>query len=168
MSIHKQIIFATQQQVVNLGFPVMSPLSGRIKPLEEHPEVIFSTGALGCGLALEISSHKIIAPFDGIIEKVKMGGTEVYFKARNGLRLLVALNIDPSYFPLPGLAIIKHENQNVKASEAIVHFDLRKVPTPIIASVTILNYQKLGAIYYSHNQITAGEDVLFKVTAKKR
>jgi len=168
MSIHKQVIFATEQQVVNLGFPVVSPITGKVLPLEEHPEAIFSTGTLGCGLAFEITSHKILAPFDGVIEQIKMGGTEVYFKAKNGLRLLVALDINPMYFPLSGLAIKKHENQTVKAAEPVVHFDLRKIPTPIVASVTVLNHKKLGAIYYSQVQITAGEDILFKVTAKKR
>jgi len=168
MSIHKQVIFATQQQVVNLGFPVVSPLSGKSLPLEHHPEKIFSTGMLGCGLAFEITSHKIVAPFDGVIEQIKMGGTEVYFKAKNGLKLLVAIDIDPIHFPLPGLAIKKHENQVVKAAESVVHFDLRKIPMPIFASVTVLNHQKLGAIYYSNNQLTAGEDILFKITSKKR
>jgi len=168
MSVHKQVIFATQQQVENIGFPITSPLSGKVLPLKEHPEAIFSSGALGCGLTFEITSHKILAPFDGIIEKIKMGGTEVYFKAKNGLRILVALNIDPIHLPLPGLAIKKQEKQMVKSTEPVVHFDLRKIPSPIYGSVTVLNHKKLGAIYFSQVQLTAGEDVLFKATSKKR
>ncbi|SFC87808.1 PTS glucose transporter subunit IIA [Pseudoalteromonas denitrificans] len=168
MSIHKQVIFATEQQVKNIGFTVYSPISGKITPLINHPQTIFSSGILGCGLAFEVTSHKIVAPFDGIVEQIKLGGSEVYFKAKNGIKLLIALEIDQEYFPLPGLAIKKQEAQQIKAGEPIIHFDLRKIPVPIYGCVTILNHQKLGAIYYSQSNITAGSDVLFKITSKKR
>ncbi len=168
MSVHEQVHYVTEQELGNIGFPIFAPLSGKIIPLSKHPQTIFARGILGCGVAVELSSHKISAPFDGSIEQIKLGGTEVYLKSNNGIKLLIAIDIDPSHFPLPGLCIKKLNKQLITRGEPLIYFDLRQIPPPIIASITVLNYQQLGNIYYSQTQININSDVLFKVTAKKR
>ena len=75
---------------------ITSPFTGKVIPLQEHPEPIFRFGILGPGITVKLSSHKILAPFDGTLLQVKNAGTEFILQAKNGLKVLINLTITGS------------------------------------------------------------------------
>ena len=168
MAVHKQVIKTNENQVQGLGLSVYSPVSGKVFPLEHHPIALFSRGIMGCGVMLLMTGHKLYAPFDGTVEQIRAGGTEFILKSRQGVQLLISLDIDERYLPLSGLRYYVNQKQSFTAKSLLFYADFRQVKEPIHVAVTIINHQKLGGIYYSHQQVLAPNDVLFHITAKQR
>ena len=46
---------------------VTSPLAGEIIALEDTPDAVFASGAMGKGVAIEPSVGEVVAPADGVI-----------------------------------------------------------------------------------------------------
>ena len=71
---------------------IKSPFTGRVKSISEHPEPFFRFATLGPGISVELTSHNIIAPFDGTLLQVKNAGKEYILQAKNGLKVLLNLS----------------------------------------------------------------------------
>ena len=70
---------------------IKSPFTGRVKSISEHPEPFFRFATLGPGISVELTSHNIIAPFDGTLLQVKNAGKEYILQAKNGLKVFLCL-----------------------------------------------------------------------------
>ena len=46
---------------------VLSPIEGKIVDLSEVPDPAFASGAMGKGIAIEPSTGRVVAPFDGTV-----------------------------------------------------------------------------------------------------
>lgn len=167
-AVHRQVICANQNQLTGIGLAIFSPCSGKIQPLTSHPDPLFSRGIMGCGLAMTLTGHKIYAPFDGTIEQIRAGGTEIILTSRQGIKMMVALDISKHYLPLPGLHFYVQEGQKFKAQDPLFYADLRHIPQPIFAAITVLNHDKLGGIYFSLQHARAPQDILFHITARSK
>ena len=49
---------------------IFAPLSGEIVKLENAPDPVFSTEAMGKGIAIEPENDTVYAPFDGVVETI--------------------------------------------------------------------------------------------------
>jgi PTS system beta-glucosides-specific IIC component len=49
---------------------INAPFNGKVIPLSKVPDEVFSSGAMGQGLAIEPSDNKLYAPFDGTVVMV--------------------------------------------------------------------------------------------------
>ncbi len=166
MSVHRQVMAATEQQLVGLGHPLFSPLSGHVLALSEHPDPFFAGGTLGCGIAVEMHGHKLVAPFDGWLESVKAGGSEFVLKSDSGIRLLIAINLPLDEMPLTGTRLNYLNKTRITRGEQLAYFDLRRFKENRVAAIIVLNHKKLGAIYFSQQQVSAGSDTLLTITKK--
>ncbi|WP_404343121.1 PTS glucose transporter subunit IIA [Pseudoalteromonas mariniglutinosa] len=150
----------------NALMAITSPFSGRVRPLSEHPEAFFKYATLGPGIMVELSNHKILAPFDGTLLQIKNAGTEYILQANNGLRLLLNLYFEAPLEHLNHTHIAQLHGSKINKGERLAYFDLRDLSSPMLASLSILNCQQLGAIFYSLSQVSAGIDTLLTITKK--
>ncbi|NMR27474.1 PTS sugar transporter [Pseudoalteromonas sp. NEC-BIFX-2020_015] len=163
---YSDISYLPQRQLDPNSISICSPFSGRVRPLSEHPEPFFSYGILGRGIIVELTSHKILAPFNGTLLQVKNAGSEFILKANNGLKVLLTLHLDTHQHHIAHTHIAQLGGSKIIKGERLAYFDLRELKTPLLATMILLNGNRLGAVHYGLSHVTAGVDSLLTITKK--
>ena len=73
---------------------IASPLSGKVIPLSEVPDPVFSEKVLGDGCAVLPSDGKIYSPVDGEISSVAETKHAYGFSSEDGLEILVHFGLE--------------------------------------------------------------------------
>ena len=117
-------------------------LSGKVIPIEEVNDPVFSAKMLGNGLAIEPTSDVILAPCDGIISTT-MPDTRhaVGITAANGMEILIHEGIDTVSLKGEGFQLFVKEGDKVKAGDKLIQFDAELIkakgyPMTCILAVT--------------------------------
>jgi sugar PTS system EIIA component len=148
------------------GIKITSPFSGKVLPLAQHPEAFFRFATLGPGLMVQLSSHKIVAPFSGTLLQAKNAGTEFILQANNGLKVLINLTL-PATQAITRSHIAQLNGSKIVKGQRLAYFDMRELEQPLLASLILLNGHHLGALHFSHSQVNAGVDTLLTLIIKK-
>ncbi|QZT27436.1 beta-glucoside-specific PTS transporter subunit IIABC [Streptococcus dysgalactiae] len=84
------------QKTVEKVFPteIVSPTDGRVIPLEQVPDKMFSKGILGKGVGILSSSGLIVAPFDAEVVTLAPSKHAIGLKSQTGVELLIPIGID--------------------------------------------------------------------------
>ena len=101
---------------MNEAFAV--PVSGRIMPVTEVEDQVFSSKAMGDGIAIDPSEGKIYAPFSGEITVAFPTGHAYGIKAANGKEILIHIGMDT--VELEGKGFTPH----VKQGDIVIQGDL--------------------------------------------
>lgn len=75
------------------GFDITSPAPGRRVPLEEVPDKVFSSGALGPGFAIQPSEGVFRAPFDATVIVAPASSHAIGLRSNNGIELLIHIGL---------------------------------------------------------------------------
>lgn len=122
---------------------IASPLTGRVQPLAEIEDEVFSKQVLGKGIAVMPEEGKVYAPFDGQVETLFETKHAIGLKSVSGVELLIHVGMDTvelkgKYFN----AYVKTEDE-VKKGQLLLEFDMEgirsagyEVVTPVIVSNT--------------------------------
>ena len=103
-------------------------LSGKVLPMEEVKDPVFSSKMLGDGLAIEPSSELIIAPCDGVISTVMEASKHaVGITAANGMELLIHEGIDTVALNGEGFELYVKEGDTVKAGDKLIKFNSKLI-----------------------------------------
>ena len=76
---------------------VLAPVNGRVVPLDEAPDEVFSGRVLGDGVAILPDDGRIVSPVNGVVSTVAPTGHAYGFTSDDGLEVLVAKDL----WPLP-------------------------------------------------------------------
>ncbi|ALQ08351.1 PTS glucose transporter subunit IIA [Pseudoalteromonas fuliginea] len=161
----QKVEYIAQNKIPRNAINITSPFSGKVLELNEHPEPLFRFGTLGPGIIVQLTNHKILAPFDGTLLQVKNAGTEFILQAKNGLKVLINLTISTSQ-PITHTHIAQLNGSKIIKGQRLAYFDLRELDTPMLASLILLNGHNLGTFHYSHSLVQAGEDTLLTIIKK--
>ena len=125
--------------------PTVSPnalkafLSGKVIPIEEVKDPVFSSKMLGNGLAIEPVSELIIAPCDGVISTVMIDSKHaVGITAANGMELLIHEGVDTVALNGEGFTLFVNEGDNVKAGDKLIQFDAELIKSKGYQTTCIL------------------------------
>lgn len=117
-------------------------LSGKVIPIEEVNDPVFSSKMLGDGLAIEPASELIVAPCDGVISTVMLESKHaVGITAANGMELLIHEGVDTVALNGEGFELFVNEGDKVKAGDKLIKFDAELIkskgcPATCILAVT--------------------------------
>ncbi|XOV77862.1 MAG: PTS glucose transporter subunit IIA [Aestuariibacter sp.] len=145
-------------------FRILSPVNGRVKPLDSFPSKVIAQRYLGEGVVVEASGFQVIAPFDGMVERLNPTCEEVRLTSTAGIKMRIQFGLNAHHLMADGFRIKVPENVPFKRGQVIVEFDLRKMKMALkstLFAITILNSQKLKGIVPNYRQVIAGEDHLF-------
>lgn len=121
---------------------VASPMEGNVIDLTEVEDKIFSQELIGKGAAIQPTSGKVFAPFDGRIETLLKSKHAIGIMSKDGVECLIhvgldTVNLEGKYYT----AHVKQE-QEVKKGDLILEFDLEKIKEAgyeVITPVVITN-----------------------------
>lgn len=153
------------------GFAVLAPISGSIHPITVIDQPLFNSGVLGEGLAIEMAGNKIVAPFDGIVTELPGTCHRIQLKAKNGIKLMILLAVEAELLMGAGFTRLVSEQQTVTKGQPLLNFNLQQLQRlshPCYCGLFITNAEQIGNLYCSSQKVTAGEDVLLTITARKK
>lgn len=145
---------------------VLSPISGRIKPLDDVPQLVYSQRLMGDGVAIQPSGYQVIAPFDCKVEALPITGEQIRLRSKNGILLVIQIGIGTYNVMGEGFKLHVKEAAVIEAGTIILDFNMNKIKGRIdslLCPVTMLNSDKTKGIIPHYRQAIAGEDVLFSV-----
>ncbi|ULT58282.1 beta-glucoside-specific PTS transporter subunit IIABC [Neobacillus drentensis] len=147
-------VAATKVEVKKQDGPVAvaSPIKGEIVPLSEVKDQVFSSEAMGKGVAINPSEGKVFSPVNGEVTLMFKTKHAIGLTSEDGAQILIHVGMDT--VELDGKHFTAHVNQGdiVKAGDLLVEFDVEaikaagyQVVTPIVVTNTP-DYQEVKVL----------------------
>ncbi|HCI4630483.1 TPA: PTS glucose transporter subunit IIA [Klebsiella quasipneumoniae subsp. similipneumoniae] len=134
---------------------IMNPIKGNVIPLEEVEDEVFSSGALGKGLAIVPVEGKVLAPFDGTVVSVFPTLHAICLESNNGIELLIHVGIDTVSLKGAPFKSYIEKGQKVTSGQLMIEFDIGAISaaglslhTPVI----ITNLEETSELEYTQDQ----------------
>ncbi|MEB6064785.1 beta-glucoside-specific PTS transporter subunit IIABC [Enterococcus gallinarum] len=150
--------------ITNERVVLSSPLAGRVVPLNEVKDQVFSSGALGKGIAIDPANGTLVAPADGTITTLFPTGHAIGLTTTDGVEILMHIGMDTVELEGKGFEIFVKQEDQVKKGDLLVKFDLSLIKeagystvTPIVVTNTP-NY--LDVLDMNQEDVLQGEDFL--------
>lgn len=106
---------------------IQAPVSGTIIPLANVEDDVFSSGAMGKGLAIIPTSDEIVSPANATVEAVYPTGHAIGLLDENGAEILIHVGIDTVELGGVGFQTLVKQNQEVKVGEPLIRFDRKAI-----------------------------------------
>ena len=146
------------QPILNMGVnAIKSPISGKVIELEKVNDPVFSSGAMGKGVAIEPVDNKVYAPFDGVVEFIADTKHAIGLLSDDGVEVLIHVGMDTVKMAGKGFDVKTKANSRVKAGDLLLEFDkstIEKEGYSLITPVVITN-----ADNYEDKQLCINEEV---------
>lgn len=105
-----------------------SILDGKVMPIEEAPDDVFSQKIMGDGLAIEPTNTVVTAPADCDVSVVMADtGHACGLSLPNGVELLIHVGVDTVDMGGDGFRLLVNEGDHVKAGQPLIEFDPAKI-----------------------------------------
>ncbi|MGF0046597.1 beta-glucoside-specific PTS transporter subunit IIABC [Streptococcus hyointestinalis] len=121
---------------------IASPMIGEVVALDNVPDEVFASGAMGKGLAINPSDGTVVAPSNGEITLVFPTGHAVGMRTENGAEILIHVGMDTVSLAGKGFKSFVEVGQKVTAGDKLLEFDLatiRDAGLPVITPVIVSN-----------------------------
>ncbi|MFJ6679519.1 N-acetylglucosamine-specific PTS transporter subunit IIBC [Microbacterium sp. NPDC091382] len=103
------------------------PVAGRVIPLSDVPDEMFSAGTMGPGVAIDPAGDVVTAPANGVVESIFPTGHAVGLRLDDGTELLIHIGIDTVDMKGDGFQILVSAGQRVRTGDRLVRFDRSKI-----------------------------------------
>ena len=142
---------------------IFAPLTGKVVPLEQVPDAVFSQKILGDGVAIIPEDGKIYAPVNGEVASVAETLHAYGFTSDDDLEILIHVGLDSVALKGEGFTSHVQVGDMVKAGDLIAEVDLeflksRNVPT--ITPVLICDDADELPMHAVEGNVTAGKDTV--------
>ena len=141
-----------------------SPLSGKALPLSDVPDKVFSSGAMGKGLAIDPEKGELIAPADGEITTIFPTGHAVGLTTKDGIEILMHIGMDTVELEGQGFETFVKQGDQVKAGDLLVRFDIEAIKAAgysVITPIVITNTEHFADVLeLNQEELIASEDFL--------
>lgn len=122
---------------------IHAPLRGQVIPLSEVSDEVFSSGAMGQGVAIEPLDNKLYAPFDGTVVMIAITKHAIGLRSNSGVELLVHVGLDTVLLKGKPFTLHVEDGAKIKKGDLLMTFDREfiqkegiKITTPLIITNT--------------------------------
>lgn len=139
----------------------VSPLQGNVLPLTEVEDQVFSTGMMGDGYAVDLSSGDIVAPFDGEIVMTFPTKHAYGIKRSDGLEVLIHLGMDTVELNGDGFECFVDKGERVKQGQLIAKVNLdfvREQGKSLVSPVIITSGQHIHLL--NHSEVQLNQEII--------
>lgn len=143
---------------------IASPSTGKVVPMAEIDDPVFSAGTLGDGVGIVPEGDEVYSPVSGTIVSAMKSGHAYGIKTEDGVEVLVHIGINTVKMKGEGFAPAVKKGDTVKQGELLATVDFAKVTeagydTTIVLAVT--NTKALSAVTPAGlNHAAAGDTVI--------
>lgn len=149
---------------LNLKCNIATPIIGEVIPLESIEDEVFSSGAIGKGVAIIPSEGKVYAPFDGKVDSIFETKHAIALKSNDGVELLIHVGMDT--VKLKGKGFTSHINNGdeISKGQLLLEFDIDiikenglSIATPVVVANT---NDYLDIVIGKIGAISKGDDII--------
>ncbi|RBW70122.1 N-acetylglucosamine-specific PTS transporter subunit IIBC [Bacillus taeanensis] len=115
------------------------PFSGKVMPLSDVPDQVFSAKMMGDGFAIEPTNDTLVSPVDGEIVSIFPTKHAIGLKTRDNLEILIHIGLDTVKLNGKGFTTLVNEGDSIKKGQELIKIDLNylkehapSVVTPVI------------------------------------
>ncbi|MFW7052429.1 sucrose-specific PTS transporter subunit IIBC [Streptococcus pyogenes] len=133
-----------------------SPLNGTVVDLSAVSDPVFSSGAMGQGLAIKPDDNTLYSPVDGKVEIVFETGHAYAITSSQGAEVLLHIGIDTVSMAGDGFESLVAVGQAVKKGDLLGHFDSSKIAEAGLDDTTMMivtnsaDYQSVDILAQGH------------------
>lgn len=143
---------------------VESPVKGNVMALENVKDEVFSTGAMGKGIAVEPVEGKVYAPADGEITTFFPTGHAIGILTDTGAEILIHVGMDTVEMKGRGFTPKAKQGDRVKKGDLLLEFDMEKIKAeghPVTTSIIITNTDDYADIIPTDaSAVAVGDEIL--------
>lgn len=143
---------------------IYAPLTGKMIPLTEVKDEVFSSESMGKGVAVIPSEGKIYAPFDGKVEAMFPTGHAVGLVSNDGVEVLIHIGIDTVNLDGKGYKKLVEQDAQVKKGQPLIEFDIDVIKAAgydVTTMVIVSNTDEYEDVCpETCNKIKAGDTVI--------
>lgn len=140
--VNNQVKSQNKNVVINQEI-VASPLTGETLPLAEVPDSVFSSLAMGDGIAIIPNVGEIFSPVNGTVTTIFPTGHAIGITSENGAEILIHIGMDTVQLEGKGFEKFVSDGDTVVAGEKLISFDIDYIKergystvTPVIVTNT--------------------------------
>ncbi|HFD8038860.1 sucrose-specific PTS transporter subunit IIBC [Streptococcus pyogenes] len=142
-----------------------SPLNGTVVDLAAVSDPVFSSGAMGQGLAIKPDDNTLYSPVDGKVEIVFETGHAYAIMSSQGAEVLLHIGIDTVSMAGDGFESLVAVGQAVKKGDLLGHFDPSKIAEAGLDDTTMMivtnsaDYQSVDILAQGQGHVLIGDQV---------
>ncbi|KJY48322.1 PTS Glc IIBCA [Bombilactobacillus mellis] len=136
----------------NQATSLNSPLTGKIVALKDVKDEVFSSGAMGQGIAIDPSVGEVVAPAAATVQMVFPTGHAIGLVTDTGAEILIHVGMDTVQLDGKGFNTLVQKGDHVTAGQVLITFDINiiqqaglEITTPIIITNT-KNYHQVKTL----------------------
>ncbi|WP_249870501.1 PTS sugar transporter subunit IIA [Oceanobacillus saliphilus] len=148
---------------------IFVPITGKVVPIEEVPDPIFSEKMMGEGAAVIPSEGKVVAPVNGEIIQVAPTKHAIGILSEDGSEILIHIGLETVALDGEGFTVHVNVGDKISVGQALMDFDLEVIKTKasnIISPIVITNSKDTNRTYKQTDATEgkAGETAIFHVS----
>ncbi|SCC06408.1 PTS system beta-glucoside-specific IIA component, Glc family (TC 4.A.1.2.5)/PTS system beta-glucoside-specific IIB component, Glc family (TC 4.A.1.2.5)/PTS system beta-glucoside-specific IIC component, Glc family (TC 4.A.1.2.5) [Gilliamella bombicola] len=145
------------------GVTLSSPLTGKVIPLSEVKDDVFSQNLIGDGIAIEPSQGKVVAPISGEVISLLESKHAIGIKSDQGIEILIHVGLDTVKLGGQFFTNKVVQGQRINVGDELIEFDLEAIDKAGYMSTTpviILHSDSYIVENLKKTMVTIGEDLL--------
>ncbi|MGZ9587039.1 glucose PTS transporter subunit IIA [Paenibacillus marinisediminis] len=156
---HVQVVFGTYSEVIRdemlrrlqrnaqqVWF--VSPVQGRMIPIEDVPDTIFAKKIVGNGVAFYPDKGELVSPVAGVVRHIYPSMHALGIETPEGLEVLLHIGIETSSLNGAGFQAVVQEGDGVKPGQLLIKFDIayiKKKNLSLATPMVITNSNKVAS-----------------------
>ncbi|KAA8746163.1 beta-glucoside-specific PTS transporter subunit IIABC [Paenibacillus sp. UASWS1643] len=166
LSQHTEIVTGTLSEPALSEELVVSPLAGKIVPLTDVPDEVFSTEAMGEGIAIKPGEGKLYSPVDGIVSRVFPTLHALVITTNTGAELLIHIGLNTVKLKGQHFTSRIQENARVSQGELLLEFDIEAIKASgytVVTPIVVTNTSEFDTIEVLKDtgSVEQGNPILF-------
>jgi PTS system D-glucosamine-specific IIC component len=148
----------TSATVENESF--VAPMTGKLMPITEVPDQVFSQKMMGDGFAIEPTEGVVVSPVEGEIVNVFPTKHAIGIRSVGGREILIHVGIDTVNLQGKGFESFISEGDKVKPGQKLLEVDLdyiKENATSIITPIVFTNLQEGESVNLNKTEVQYGE-----------
>ncbi|MGT2755991.1 beta-glucoside-specific PTS transporter subunit IIABC [Streptococcus ovuberis] len=141
-----------------------SPLTGEVVALADVKDPVFSSGAMGQGIAIEPSIGQVLAPANATVSLLFPTNHAIGLQLDNGAELLIHIGMDTVELEGKGFTAHVQQGDRVSLGQKLVSFDIEAIKAagyPVTTPVIVTNTADFASVTATTaGAVQAGDDLL--------
>lgn len=142
---------------------LVSPLDGKVLPLSEIKDEVFSSGAMGNGIAIDPTNDMLHAPANGEIIMTFPTSHAIGMRTDDGVEVLIHLGMDTVNLNGKNFKTLVQKGQKVKVGDYLIKFDLdaiKKAGYSMATPIVITNSKNYDIHVDARGNIKVGQKIM--------
>ncbi|MEK5175589.1 beta-glucoside-specific PTS transporter subunit IIABC [Heyndrickxia sp. FSL W8-0496] len=155
---------STDSLIFDADIKIVSPIKGEVLPLSQVKDEVFSSGALGSGIAINPEVGEVVAPMDCTVSVLYPSLHAIGLQLDNGVEMLIHIGIDTVELNGEGFKAYVKVGDHITQGTKIVSFDIPAIKAKgydLSTSIIVTNtphYQTVSSV--QKEQVSCEDDLL--------